>query len=127
MRISLKHLILFRLSDIIIVVIGMTINEILAERGMTKYRLAKLSGVPHSTLSEICSGKASIEKCSVETLYKISKVLKVSMESLIEDNKKNEKPTGYEEAYECGLPRYLQKDLDAYKEGLKTGSGFIWV
>ena len=27
-----------------------------------------------------------------------------------------------ERAYEYGLPEYLQHDLDAYKEGLKTGS-----
>ena len=27
-----------------------------------------------------------------------------------------------ERAYEYGLPEYLQHDLDAYKEGFKTGS-----
>lgn len=27
-----------------------------------------------------------------------------------------------ERAYEYGLPEYLQKDLDAYKEGLSNGS-----
>ena len=27
-----------------------------------------------------------------------------------------------ERAYEYGLPEYLQHDLDAYREGLKTGS-----
>lgn len=103
----------------------MTINEILEEKGMTKYRLAKISGVPNATLSELCSGKTNIGKCTVETLYKIAKVLNVSMESLIEGNKNESKPQGYEEAYECGLPGYLQKDLDAYKEGLKNGSGLM--
>ena len=28
-------------------------------------------------------------------------------------------------AWECGLPAYLQHDLDAYKEGLRTGSTLI--
>ncbi len=28
-------------------------------------------------------------------------------------------------AYEYGLPDYLQKDLDAYKEGLKNGSTLL--
>ena len=51
---------------------------------ITKYRLAKDSGIPYTTISDICSGKAQIEKCSVETIYRISKVLGVSMESLIE-------------------------------------------
>lgn len=62
----------------------MSINEILSRRTMTKYRLAKDSGVPHTTIIDICSGKTRIEKCSAETLYKLSKTLGVSMEELIE-------------------------------------------
>ena len=29
---------------------------------MTKYRVAKLSGVPHTTLNDLCSGKSHIEE-----------------------------------------------------------------
>lgn len=64
---------------------NMDINEILKENGMTRYRLSKISGVPHATLNELCSGKSRIEKCSAETLYKIAKALHVSIEMLIED------------------------------------------
>ena len=100
----------------------MSINEILDELKMTKYRLAKLSGIPNATLSELCSGKTSIEKCSGETLYKIAKVLNVSMESLIE-----ERMTALERerSYEYGLPTYLQHDLDAYKNALSENSSLI--
>ena len=63
----------------------MNINDILAEKGMTKYRLAVLSGVPHATLNNICSGQARIEKCSAETLYKLAQVLRVTIEDLIAD------------------------------------------
>lgn len=101
----------------------MTINEILAKKGMTKYRLAKQSGVPHATLSELCSGKTNIGKCSAETLYKISKALGVSMEAIIEGNQKSD--IEYVNAYEYGLPGYLQKDLDAFKEGLDKKSGYM--
>lgn len=107
-------------------VIKMSINEILLKSGMTKYRLSKISGVPNATISELCSGKTHINKCSAETIYKLAKALKVSMESLIEDAiAKNTKPKGYIESYEYGLPSYLQKDLDAYKEGLKNKSSLI--
>lgn len=75
----------FRYTDIIKVVMNMDINEILKENGMTRYRLSKISGVPHATLNELCSGKSRIEKCSAETLYKIAKALHVSIEMLIED------------------------------------------
>ena len=30
-----------------------------------------------------------------------------------------------EQAYEYGLPEYLQHDLDAYKEGLETNSSLL--
>jgi len=63
----------------------MTINAILAQKNMTKYRLAKESGLPHATISDICSGKTHIENCTGETLYKIAKTLSVSIEDLIRD------------------------------------------
>lgn len=62
----------------------MTINELIRERNITKYRLAKNSGIPHTTINDICSGKAQIEKCSAETIYRLAKELDVSMESLVE-------------------------------------------
>ena len=100
----------------------MSINEILSNIGMTKYRLAKLSGIPHATLSELCSGKTNIEKCSGETLYKIAKVLNVSMESLLDDRM----PTlARQRSYEYGLPSYLQHDLDVYKDALSKNSTLI--
>lgn len=104
----------------------MSINEILNNIGMTKYRLAKLSGIPNATLSELCSGKTSIEKCTAETLYKISKVLNVSMESLLQDaiQKKNDNEK-MEKMYEHALPQYLQNDLDQYKSGLKNASSLM--
>lgn len=61
----------------------MTINALLEKKGITKYRLAKQSGVPHATLNDLCSGKTSIGKCSSETLYRIARVLEFSMEMMI--------------------------------------------
>lgn len=66
----------------------MNINDMLKEKGMTKYRLAVLSGVPHATLNNICSGQARIEKCAADTLYKLAKVLNVTIEDLIADSMK---------------------------------------
>jgi len=61
----------------------MNINAILAQKGISKYRLAKMSGVPQTTVIDICSGKAKIGNCSGETIYKLAKALGVSMESLV--------------------------------------------
>ena len=61
----------------------MSINDLLIQKSITKYRLWKESGVPQATISDLCSGKTRIEKCSAETIYRIARVLDVSMESLI--------------------------------------------
>lgn len=100
----------------------MIIDELLQRRGMTKYRLAMAAGVPHATLSDICSGKTKLEKCSAETVYKLAKALDVSVELLIESGLR---ATQRERSYEYGLPRYLQHNLDAYKEGLAHGSNLM--
>lgn len=100
----------------------MVIEDLLAKRGMTKYKLAVQAGIPHPTLSDICSGKAKLEKCSAETVYKLSQVLGVSMEQLTEDGIRQ---TERERAYEYGLPDYLQHDLDAYKSGIKNHSSLL--
>ena len=63
----------------------MNINDLLKEKKMSKYQLAKKSGVPQTTIIDICSNKAKIEKCSAATIYKISRVLDVSMESLVKE------------------------------------------
>ena len=78
----------------------MDINKIIEQKQITKYRLAKESGVPHATLNDICSGKTNIGKCSAETLYKIAKVLDVSMESLLSDN-----------LYEREIKRELEEEM----------------
>ncbi len=76
-----------RLTDIFILGGGfMYINKLLQEKQISKYKLAKESGVPQTTISDICSGRARIEKCSAETIYKIAKLLDVSMESLVEES-----------------------------------------
>ncbi len=59
------------------------LEAILKERNLTMYQCAKLSGIPYTTLSEVVRGKTKIEKCSAETVYRLSKILNVSMEDLI--------------------------------------------
>ena len=62
----------------------MLITEQLEKKQMTKYKLSKLSGVPQTTINDICTGKVDLEKCSAGTLYRIAKVLGVSIEEILE-------------------------------------------
>ncbi len=62
----------------------MLIKEKLDEKNMTMYRLSKESGVPQATINDICSGKAEMEKCAAGTLYRLAKVLDVTIEKILE-------------------------------------------
>ncbi len=62
------------------------LEAILKEKNMTMYQCAKLSGIPYTTLSEVVRGKTRIEKCSAETVYRLSKVLNISMKKLMTDS-----------------------------------------
>ena len=104
-------------------VIELTLSELIQEKGLSRYRLSKISGIPWATLSDICSGKAKFEQCSVATLSKLSKALEISMEELLlletgngmdEEGKPEDK-----EYLETGLPESLQHSLDEYIQGEK--------
>ena len=64
----------------------MIVNELLEKENMSRYRLSKESGVAMTTITDICSGKADLEKCTAGTLYKIAKVLGVTVDSILENN-----------------------------------------
>ena len=98
----------------------MSINAILGNMGITKLRLAKLSGVPQTTVTDICSGKAKIGNCSGETIYRLAKALGVSMESLVADSME------YRPAFETFKSNVCHSvkdmgDLDFLIETLETG------
>ena len=61
----------------------MTIPELMKENNISVYKLAKISTVPYATCNDIVNGKARLEKCSAETVYKISQALNVSMETIL--------------------------------------------
>ena len=62
----------------------MIINELLQKENMSRYRLSKESGVAMTTITDICSGKAELDKCAAGTLYKIAKTLGVTVDFLLE-------------------------------------------
>ena len=61
----------------------MTIQDVLKQKNMSIYRLAKASEVPYATVNDICNGKAQLERCSAETIYRLAHALDVSMEELL--------------------------------------------
>ena len=94
-----------------------TIQDVLKEKGYSRYRLSKESGVPWATLSDICYGKTSMEKCNAGTISKLAKVLDMPMEEVILLKAEPEFTNGIsqEKNYlETDLPPSIQK-ADVYK------------
>ena len=64
----------------------MKINYILREKRLSMYKLSQLSGVPQSTINDLCSGRTSIEKCTAGNLKKLAEALGTTMEELMEED-----------------------------------------
>lgn len=91
----------------------MIIDALLHEAGMSRYRLSKASGVPQATISDLCSGKTSMEKCSAGTLYKIAKVLNVTVDALLEASAQGESPRP---EYRCSFETFKSNTCHHVKD-----------
>ena len=76
-------------------------NKLLKDAKMSRYKLSKISGVPPTTLANICNEKTAIKNCSAGTLYKIAKALNVTVDLLLEANEQEKKlNTEYRSSFE---------------------------
>lgn len=60
----------------------MQLATLLEEQNMSAYLCSQKSGIPYTTLLELIKGKSNIEKCAVETIYRLSKALGLTMDDL---------------------------------------------
>ena len=108
----------------------MMIQDVLNEKNMTIYRLAKESGVPYATVNDICNGKARIEKCSAETIYRIAHALEITMEDLLapimteRPNFENFKSTICHRVKEMGDIPFIIETLES--EDIRTYFDWRW-
>lgn len=102
----------------------MDLQSLLKEKKISKYQLSKISGIPNTTILDICSGKSSIEKCNAKTVFQLSKALGCTMEDIMMLDRPGEydEDTGLpndKSYFERGLPPYLQTSLDNMKKSWK--------
>ena len=101
-------------------VMDMTLQQVMKEKGLTRYQLSKTSGIPWATLSDICSGRTKLERCSGNTLMKLSGALGLSLEQLLALKVEEKRLPAETDAQEAGLPADLQKAIREYLEGERT-------
>ena len=90
----------------------------LSNENITIYHLSQISGIPKTTVIDICSGKSSLQKCSARTVQQLAKALGCTMEyimSLDTIDTGYDRKTGLPKSkkyLECNLPPYLQSSLE---------------
>jgi len=62
------------------------LRDIISEKGLSMYKVAKDTQIPYSTLCDLVSGKTLIENTSSNTLYRLAKYLELSMERIYTAN-----------------------------------------
>ena len=90
----------------------MSLQEYLDSRNITKYHLSQISGVPKTTVIDICSGKSSLQKCSARTVQQLAIALGCSMEYIMSLDAPESGLPKSNRYLECALPLYLQASLD---------------
>lgn len=111
----------------------MYLQTILDQKNITKYYLSKISGVPKTTIIDICSGKSSLDRCTAKTVYQIAQALGCTMEDLMmldtPADYSTETGLPMDKSYlECGLPSYLQESINKIKEAwrlLDSGKSYL--
>ena len=119
----------------------MSLQALLDARGISKYRLSKMSGVSKTVILDICSGKSLLENCTVKTVFRIASALDCSIESLLSfssadsnaydsekliaagsaDNEKSLKEIGID----FHIDTSLKNDLYALIEGIQDNVSYI--
>lgn len=63
----------------------MNIAELIEKNNTTVYALSKKSGIPRTTIFDLCSGKTNIGNASFYTICKLAKALNVSVEEFAKE------------------------------------------
>lgn len=66
------------------------IKEYLKKQNISIYELSKKSGVPYSTVNDLCNGKVLIENCKFGMVKKLADALFLSLEEFYDISKRDE-------------------------------------
>ena len=61
----------------------MDIKKYIENKNLSLYKISKMAELPYTTVCDLVNGKTDIMKCSVETIYKLSKALGLKIEQVI--------------------------------------------
>ena len=108
----------------------MDFKTFIAKRNITKYHLSKISGVPKTTIMDICAGRSKLERCSAKTIYQLAIALECTMEDIMKlEFEYNDDGLPCDKGYlECGLPDFLKESVQLMVEAwnkIDTGVKYL--
>lgn len=99
----------------------MTLQQLMKEKGLSRYDLSKASGIPWETVADIYSGKLPLGQCGQETVEPMASVLGVSRAAFLALTVIPEAGKPNSQSYlETGLPGFLQRSIDEFVDGEKN-------
>lgn len=110
----------------------MDLQGYLSQKNISKYYLSKISGVPKTTIMDICAGRSEIRRCSAQTVQQLAKALECTMEDIMalstpQRNDTDDLPK--DRSYlECGLPKFLQNSIGVMQSAwqkLDSGENYL--
>lgn len=97
----------------------MLLNTIMVQNGISKYHIAKKTGLPYMTVNDIVNGVTSVEHCESGTLYRICQSIGVSVDDVLHF----EQERHYIRLPESLRPYFWDTDMD--KLSVKMNQDFI--
>ena len=102
---------------------GDTLESVMERKGLTRYQLAKISGIPWSTLSNICTGKTDFAQCTVGTVRKLANALDLTLEETLDLEtgmvSRSVKTPSDRSYLELDLPNTLAEAIEDVKAGFE--------
>lgn len=99
----------------------MSFEELLNTKNMTKYKLSKDSGVPKTTILDICANRSELSKCSAKTVRMLARALNMSMEDLLDevDSVANDGKPINKDYLEANLPKLITDSIKKINKSWK--------
>lgn len=104
----------------------MNLQKILDEQHLSKYKLSQITGIPKTTILDLCSGKTNLENCATKTAFRIAKALGYTLDGLLslctdlvgdDSDIYDDEGRPIDKSYlECGLPQYLYDSINQMKK-----------
>ena len=97
----------------------MNLQEYLNQQHISKYHLSKISGVPKTTIMDICAGRSDIGSCSARTVQQLAKALNCTMEDIMDMASPYASDTGLPKDlsyFEENLPPFLKLSIENMKD-----------